>query len=113
MTRPYISERLLMGRKVSNQTNIYSKGIGSVVVNLLFIVTHIVEFCNCSMVCCAILCFHSSFAIILLGKRELVALLILSCWYLVMDEWLFLAVPRVCLQFIIVVFPDHTYLIYI
>ena len=25
---------------------------------------------------------------------------------------LFLAVPRVCLQFVIVVFPDHTHLLY-
>ena len=30
-------------------------------------------FCNCSMFCCASLCVHSSFAIILMGKRELVA----------------------------------------
>ena len=26
--------------------------------------------------------------------------------------WLFLAVPWVCLQFLIVVFPDHTYFIF-
>ena len=32
-------------------------------------------FCNCSMFCCALLCVHSSFAIISMGKRELVALL--------------------------------------
>ena len=38
----------------------------------------IVRFCNCSMFCCALLCVHSSFAIILMGKRELVALLSLS-----------------------------------
>ena len=25
--------------------------------------------------------------------------------------WLFLTVPRVCLQFVIVVFPDHTHLL--
>ena len=25
--------------------------------------------------------------------------------------WLFLAMPRVCLQFVIVVFPDHTHLL--
>ena len=34
--------------------------------------------CNCSMFCCALLCVHSSFAIILMGMRELVALLFLS-----------------------------------
>ena len=51
-------------------------------------------FCNCSMFCCALHCIHSSFAIILMGKRELVALLSLSSWCLV-----------------IVVFPDHTHLI--
>ena len=36
---------------------------------------------------------HSSIAIILMGKRELVALLNLSSWCLVMIERLFLAVP--------------------
>ena len=58
-----------------------------------------------------VLCFvvHSSIAIILMGKRELVALLDLSSWCLVMVEWLFLAVPRGCLRFLIVVFPDHTH----
>ena len=30
-------------------------------------------FCNCSMFCCALLCVQSSFAIIPIGKRELVA----------------------------------------
>ena len=45
-----------------------------------------------------------------MGKRELVALLnSLSSWCLVMVVWLFLAVPWVCLQFVIVVFPDHTH----
>ena len=53
---------------------------------------------------------HSSLAIILIGKRELVALLSLSSWCLVMVVWLFLAVPWVCLRFVIVVFPDHTHL---
>ena len=32
-------------------------------------------FCNCSMFCCELLCVHSSFAIVFMGKRELVALL--------------------------------------
>ena len=50
-----------------------------------------------------------SFAIILMGKRELVVLLSLSSWCLVIVVWLFLAVPWVCLQFVIVVFPDHTH----
>ena len=31
--------------------------------------------CNCSMFCCTLLYVHSSIAIILMGKRELVALL--------------------------------------
>ena len=30
---------------------------------------------------------------------------------LVIVEWLFLVVPWVCLQFVIVVFPDHTHLV--
>ena len=36
-----------------------------------------------SMFCCTLLYVHSSFAIILMGKRELVALLSLSSWCLV------------------------------
>ena len=54
---------------------------------------------------------HSSIAIILMGKRELVALLNLPSWCLVMVGWLFLAVPWGCLRFVIVVFPDHTHLL--
>ena len=68
--------------------------------------------CNCSMYCCALLYVHSSIAIILMGKRELIALLNLSSWCLVMVERLFLAVPRDSLQFVIVVFPDHTHLLF-
>ena len=67
-------------------------------------------FCNCSMCCCALLCVHSSFEIISMQKRELVALLCLSSWCLASVLWLFLAMPRGCLQFVIVVFPDHTQL---
>ena len=66
--------------------------------------------CVCFMFCCTLLYIHSSIAIILMGKRELVALLNLSSWCLVMVERLFLAVPWGCLWFVIVVFPDHTHL---
>ena len=69
--------------------------------------------CNGSMFCCMLLYVHSSIAIILMGKRELVALLNLSSWCLVMVEWLFLAVPWGCLQFVFVVFPDHTHLLFL
>ena len=64
------------------------------------------------MFCCMILNVPSSFAIILTGKRELVALLSLSSWCLVIVVWLFLAVPWVCLQFVIVVFPDHAHFLF-
>ena len=47
-----------------------------------------------------------------MGKRELVALLSLSSWCLMIVVWLFLAVPWVCLQFVIVIFPDHTHLLF-
>ena len=67
--------------------------------------------CYCSMFCCTLLYVHSSIALILMRKRELVALLNLSSWCLVMVERLFLAVPQGCLQFVIVVFPDYTYYI--
>ena len=68
--------------------------------------------CNCSMYCCTLLYVHSSIAIILMGKRELIALLNLSSWCLVMVERLFLTVPQGYLQFVIVVFPDHTHLLF-
>ena len=61
------------------------------------------------MFCCKLLYVHSSFAIILMGKRELVTLLSLSSWCLVI-------VPRSAmfwLQFVIVVFPDHTHLLFL
>ena len=65
------------------------------------------------MFCCLLLYVHSSIAIILMGKRELISLLNLSSWCLVMVEQLFLAVPRGCLRFGIVVFPDHTHLLFL
>ena len=65
------------------------------------------------MFCYSLLYVHSSIAIILMGKRELIALLNLSSWCIVMVERLFLAVPRSCLQFVIVVFPDHTHLLFL
>ena len=65
------------------------------------------------MICCTLLYVHSSIVIILMGKRELVALLNLSSWCLVMVELLFRTVPRGCLRFVIVVFPDHTLLLFL
>ena len=57
-------------------------------------------------------CFfiHFSFAIILKRKRKLVALLLLSyrCIVTINVLCLFLTVPWVGLQCVIVVFPDHT-----
>ena len=78
-----------------------------VIVDSMLIVTPIVGFCNCSMFCCVLLHAHSSFAVILMGKRELVDLLCSSSWCLVIVVWLFLTMLWVCLQFVIVVFPDH------
>ena len=61
------------------------------------------------MFCCTLL-YVQSIAIILMGKRELIAL---PPWCLVMVEWLFLPVPWGCLQFVIVVFSDHTQLLFL
>ena len=69
--------------------------------------------CSCSMFCFTSLYVHSSIAFILMGKRGLVTLLDLSSWCRVMVAWLFLAVPWGCLQFVIVIFPDHTHLLYL
>ena len=61
----------------------------------------------------ALLYTPSRFAIILMSKRELVPLLLLSfgCLVTVNVMRLFLTVPWVGLQFEIVVFPDHTHLL--
>ena len=80
---------------------------------MLFIVTLIVVVCNFSLFCCTLLYVPSSFAIILMGKRELVAVFSLSSWCLVIVVWRFLKMPWVCLQFVIVVFPDHTHLLFL
>ena len=67
-----------------------------------------------SLFCYALLCVHSSFAIILKRKRKLVALLILSyrCIVTINVLWLFLTEQWVGLQYLIVVFPDHTHLLF-
>ena len=75
----------------------------------MLIVTPIEDVCNCSMFCCTLLYVHSSFAIILMGKRELLLYFFLSSWCLVIVVWLFLSMPRVCLQIVIVVFPDNAH----
>ena len=69
--------------------------------------------CNAFMFCCTLLYVVSSSAIILMGKRELVALLSLSSWCLMMVVWLYHAVPWVCLRIVIVVFSDHTHLLFL
>ena len=70
-------------------------------------------FCNCSMFCCALLCVHSSFAIISMGERGLVGLLCLFSWCFMIFVRLFLILPWACHQFVIVVFPDHTHLLFL
>ena len=67
-----------------------------------------------SLFCYALLFIHSSFAIILKRNRKLVALLLLSynCIVAINVLWLFLTVSWVGLQYVIVVFPDHTRLLF-
>ena len=67
-----------------------------------------------SLFCYTLLCTQFSFAIIFKRKRKLVALLLLSYRCIVaMDVlWLFQRVPWVGLQCMIVVFPDHTHLLF-
>ena len=73
-------------------------GGGSVVVDTLLIVTPIVGFCNCSMFCCELLCVHSSFAIVLVGKREMVALLCLFVFLVSRDCCVALTHDTMCLS---------------
>ena len=63
------------------------------------------------LLCYALLCVHSSFAIILKRNRKLVALLLLSyrCVVTINVLWLFLTVPWVSLQCVIEVFSDYSH----
>ena len=56
-------------------------------------------------------CVHSNFAIVLQRKRKLVVLLLLSyrCIVTINDMWLLHKVQWVGLQYVIVIFPDHTH----
>ena len=69
--------------------------------------------CNCSMFCCMLLYVLSSFAIILMEKRELVAFLPVFVFLVSSDCCVALSLPSDCLQFVIVVFSDHTHLIFL
>ena len=62
----------------------------------------------------SLLCVYSSFAIILKRKRKLVALLLLCYRCIVTTNvlWPFLMVPWVGLKCVVVVFPDHTHLLF-
>ena len=62
-----------------------------------------------------VLCFVIRYfmSILVLQSSWLVALLNSSSWCLLMVKWLFLAVPWGCLGFVIVVFLDHTHLLFL
>ena len=68
-----------------------------------------------SLFCYALLCVYSSFVMILKRKRKLFAVLLLPyrCIVTVNVLCLFLTVPWVGLQCVIVVFPDHTHYFFI
>ena len=62
------------------------------------------------MFCYVLLCVQSSFVAILMGERA--GCFALFVFLVSSDvEWLFLTVPQICLQFVIVAFPDHTHLL--
>ena len=63
-----------------------------------------------SLFCYALLCVRSSFAIILKRKKTQVSLLLLSyrCIVTINVLWVFLTMPWVGLQYVIVVVSDHT-----
>ena len=67
----------------------------------------VVVLCLC-MFCYALHCVHSSFEIILRGKRKL---LVLSyrCIVTINVRWPLFTVPLVGLLCVIVLFPDHTH----
>ena len=74
-----------------------------------------VGFHVCSMFCYALLYVLFSFSTILMEMGELVILLCLSSWCLGIVVFLlvFLMMPWVGLQRVIVVFPDHTHMFFL
>ena len=60
------------------------------------------------MFCCALLCVHSSFAIISMGKKELFFLHCLSSWWPVIVVYLFFTMSQVCLPFVIVFLRSYS-----
>ena len=62
---------------------------------LLLTVVPIAGLCICAIFCCVSLCVLSSFAIILMGKRESWLFFCLSSWcfVVVIVLWLYLIVP--------------------
>ena len=71
-----------------------------------------VDVLSLSLFCYALLCAHSSFAIILKGKRKLVALLLLSyrCIVTINVLWLFIMAPWDGLLCVVALHPDHAHL---
>ena len=67
-----------------------------------------------SLFCYALLCVHFNFAIILKRKRKLDALLLLfyRCFVAINVLWLFFTVLWDSLHCVIVVFLDHTHLLF-
>ena len=70
-----------------------------------------VKLIKCFMKCMISLVFFNSNLATQIGFLKY-GLPNLSSWCLVMVERLFLAVPRGCLWFVIVEFPDHTHLLF-
>ena len=67
--------------------------------------------------CNALLCVHSSFANHLKEEEKVCCFAIFQmsfrCSVTIIVLWLFLTVPWVGLQYVIVVFPDHIHLLFI
>ena len=70
--------------------------------------TPIKGFCNCSMFCCTLLCVRSSFAIISVGKRELIVFPVSRdcCVALIRDATSLSAVCQCGIS-------DHTHLLFL
>ena len=83
-------------------------------IHCLLVVNAPIEFCVWFLFCYAVFSVLSSFVIILMGKRELAALLQFSsrCLVTVGFLWLFLTVRKIGLQCVIVIFTDHTHLLF-
>ena len=100
-----------MRRRVCRKVDTTKPSLVKMLINVLPIVCRSSEFV---LFCNALLCVHSSFAIILKREKKAgcFAITVLYMYFTINVLWLFLAVLFVGLQCVNVEFPNYTHLLF-